>query len=187
MGRGKVRPQARRLLLRHPPPPSHTPYTKQELELAYLQGLLNWFKWDFMKWCNKPACSNPQCSGRGPSIENVGVQAPTEEERIHGHAGRTEVYKCKECDTITRFPRYNDPKKLLETRLGRCGEWANCFCLICRALGIDARYVMDWTDHVWVEIWIESLGRYAYNFIYIYVCVCICIAFFNEIMYFITV
>lgn len=31
---------------------------------------------------------------------------------------RTEVYRCTACSNITRFPRYNDPGKLLETRCG---------------------------------------------------------------------
>ena len=98
-------------------------------------------------------------------MEGIGGDQPSEQERREGEAGRVETYRCNECTKITRFARYNDPAFLVAEplhRRGRCGEWANAFCLICRAIGLDARYVLDFTDHVWVEIWVPSLGRYVH-------------------------
>jgi len=66
------------------------------------------------------------------------------------------------CSVSMRFPRYNHPLKLLETRTGRCGEWANCFTAVCRAMGHEARFVVDWTDHVWTECYIEETGRWTH-------------------------
>lgn len=69
-------------------------------------------------------------------------------------------YACEAIGCQVRFPRYHGvPEKLLETRRGRCGEWANCFALIARSLGFDTRHVLDWTDHVWVEIFSEAEQR----------------------------
>jgi peptide-N4-(N-acetyl-beta-glucosaminyl)asparagine amidase len=48
---------------------------------------------------------------------------PNAEERRF-HAGVVELYYCDSCHRVTRFPRYNHPGKLLQTRRGRCGEWA---------------------------------------------------------------
>ncbi|KPJ05643.1 Peptide-N(4)-(N-acetyl-beta-glucosaminyl)asparagine amidase [Papilio xuthus] len=72
------------------------------------------------------------------------------------------VFKCKKCERDTLFPRYNDVRNLLRTRRGRCGEWANCFALLCRALGYDTRHVFDTNDHVWVEIFNLESGEWLH-------------------------
>ena len=91
--------------------------------------LLYWFKNDFFTWCNKPKCS--QCHNDQDNMISIGTEISSEEEQ-RWLASRTEVYQCIECDLIARFPRYNSPYKLLETRTGRCGEYANTFGCIGR-------------------------------------------------------
>lgn len=83
-------------------------------------------------------------------------------EDVDGMAMRVEVYMCSVCSLPVRFPRYNSVVKLIESRNGRCGEWANCFTGLCIALGHEARYVHDWTDHVWTEVWIEAESRWVH-------------------------
>jgi peptide-N4-(N-acetyl-beta-glucosaminyl)asparagine amidase len=50
----------------------------------------------------------------------------------------------------------------METKRGRCGEWANVFTLFATTLGFRSRYVMDYTDHVWTEVWLENLSRWIH-------------------------
>ncbi len=91
------------------------------------------------------------CATCGGPTSPAGGSAPTAEEAGWG-AGGTELYACPVAGHgLTRFPRINDPVRLLTTRRGRCGEWANCFTLVCISLGFTARHVVDWTDHVWTE------------------------------------
>jgi peptide-N4-(N-acetyl-beta-glucosaminyl)asparagine amidase len=127
------------------------------LEDAVLLRALRWFKREFFTWCDKPACKT--CGFK--DVRHEGMGEPTAEERAHD-AGRVETYRCPLCQAVTRFPRYNDARKLLETRTGRCGEWANAFTLVCRALGYDARWCLDWTDHVWTEVWSVSQRRWLH-------------------------
>ncbi|KAL2079871.1 hypothetical protein ACEWY4_023664 [Coilia grayii] len=118
--------------------------------------LLQWFKGEFFSWVDSLPCSS--CGG---STQHAGSLPPSDEE-LRWDGGRVEKHFCPACQIATRFPRYNNPEKLLETRRGRCGEWANCFTLCCRALGLEARYIWDSTDHVWTEVYSVSQGRWLH-------------------------
>lgn len=129
--------------------------TKVEQDNAFLLQLLFWFKQSF-RWVNSPPCDS--C---GNDTRSQGMGVANSSETLYG-ASRVELYRCNSCSNITRFPRYDDPLKLLETRKGRCGEWANCFTLYCRAFGYDSRLILDFTDHVWTECFSPSLGRWMH-------------------------
>lgn len=128
------------------------------VEDQLLLELLAWFKESFFQWMDSPSCSS--CHGKTQSRGHV---APTQQELAY-QAGRVEQYQCTvvQCGALSRFPRYNDPLRLMETRVGRCGEWANCFTLCCLAVGLEARFVVDWTDHVWTEVYSNSMKRWLH-------------------------
>lgn len=128
-----------------------------------LLALMRWFKGDFFKWLNQPPCPNASTSsgvGVQHSMQYTRTDTPSTAEAV-GWPSRVEVYRCTAagCGGEARFPRNNNPAHMLRDRAarrGRCGEFANAFGLICRALGIDVRYVLDWTDHVWLEAYIPA-------------------------------
>lgn len=135
---------------------SEDPSSSLDVKDCLVLELLNWFKKSFFIWVDCLPCE--KCGG---STHHAGSSVPTEEEALWG-GSRVEKHQCDTCNAFTRFPRYNHPAKLLETRRGRCGEWANCFTLCCRALRLEARYVLDWTDHVWTEVYSQSQRRWVH-------------------------
>lgn len=129
-----------------------------EGNILFLKRLAVYFQKDVMTWVNQPPCHQCNSTKHMQAQETRGPQSLEEQE---GQASRVEVYHCQTCSSttdtdnspvVTTFPRYNAVRKLLETRRGRCGEYANLFGLYCRAAGFETRYVSDWTDHVWVEV-----------------------------------
>ena len=89
----------------------------QNSNIRFLQRLARFFQRDFMTWVNQPPCTVCQ----GSTVEYQCTRGPETPEEKQGGASRVEVYQCQECadKTTTTFPRYNVPRKLLETRRGR--------------------------------------------------------------------
>ncbi|TPX33762.1 hypothetical protein SmJEL517_g03456 [Synchytrium microbalum] len=129
---------------------------EKDFQEELMKAMLKWYKNDFFKWVNAPECE--YCNS---ATQSFGMASPTPEE-TKWQADRVELYECTVCLKLSRFPRYNNPIKLLETRRGRCGEWANVFMLLCKTMGFEVRYVADYTDHVWVEWWNERQNRWMH-------------------------
>jgi peptide-N4-(N-acetyl-beta-glucosaminyl)asparagine amidase len=123
-------------------------------DALFLKRLVLFFQKDVMSWVDKPCCE--YCGAANECMRYSESRGPQSLEEREGQAGRVEGYTCELCSRKTLFPRYNSVRKLLETRKGRCGEFANLFGLYCRAAGFETRYVMDWTDHVWIEVLVEE-------------------------------
>lgn len=95
-------------------------------------------------------------------VHGIGVREPRTQEEIAGKASRVEQYRCETCSLEIDFPRYNDPVKLMTWRKGRCGEWANCFCALAVAAGFRTRFIVDFTDHVWGEVFSPDQNRWIH-------------------------
>ena len=115
-------------------------------EDQFVRELLGYFKDEFFEWFDHPICLRCRAEDEGKGkMKCEGRAPPSTAEEQRGEASVVECYACPSCSYRERFPRYNNPVTLLSTRKGRCGEWANAFCLCLHAAGLDARLCIDWT------------------------------------------
>ena len=117
--------------------------------LQVLRELMRWFKDRYPYYydsCLATGCGNTE----GNSF--LGYLAPNDAEKVH-NTSRVELIHCSRCSGVSRFPRYNDAMKvLLDSRRGRCGEYSVAALALVESLGYTSRWVVDWADHVWIEV-----------------------------------
>lgn len=62
--------------------------------------------------------SSLPCAACGGEAQSGGMLQATPQEAADG-GGRVEGFVCGGCGAVARFPRYTNPRKLLDTRRGR--------------------------------------------------------------------
>jgi hypothetical protein len=69
---------------------------------------------------------------------------------------------CQEASTFFEYSRFHGPLALFETKknrksvMGQCEEFSRAGHAMLSLLGYEARYVLDFTDHVWIEVQIPK-------------------------------
>jgi len=65
---------------------------------------------------------------------------------------------CKKASTFFEYSRFHGPLALFETKanrksvMGQCEEFSRAGHAVLGLLGYEVRYVLDFTDHVWIEV-----------------------------------
>jgi len=97
----------------------------REIKMTYLlKPLLSWFKKDYMKWMNSSCNKTIKCQNYNMLLHFSLIKSNSWKLRM------TEVYGCYNCNSSKIiFPRYEEIKRIADSRIGRCSEWSMLFVL----------------------------------------------------------
>lgn len=129
---------------------SYIPSLSYNDSVQRLKQFASWFREQFPYYLDK--CDN---CGHAGNNNYSGVVVPSAEQ-LKYLARVVETYVCSKCLHMTKFPRYNNVAKVLDTRRGRCGEYSALMVRLLTALGYKSRWVTDIADHLWVEVLLDN-------------------------------
>ncbi|CAB9525288.1 (N-acetyl-beta-glucosaminyl)asparagine amidase [Seminavis robusta] len=139
---------------------SLSPSSVQE-QKTLLRDFLEWFRTQFPYYrdtCNH--CGAKGCQFRGNHPPTLDEQTPSPNTTTTTATiiiDTTEVSYCPHCQQLTRFPRYLSAMEIVKRQRGRCSEYSLLlYRILVGVLGLPARWIVDWANHVWAEVWIHE-------------------------------
>ena len=119
---------------------------QSKYEEEFLKTVIDWFSEEFFSWVPNPImCQMEGCTG-AMEFRNAGViPDPDAPEDLHASLKPVicENHYCRTCgDALSYIRPLTDAMKILENRMGRCGEFAKAFAMVIRSLGYPVRLVM---------------------------------------------
>jgi len=102
-----------------------------------------------------------QCNEKADSAILGQVACQDQDDEVQDDCVYAELRHCTDCKDSSSFfeySRFHGPMALFDTKhnrksvMGQCEEFSRAGHALMSLLGYEARYVLDFTDHVWIEI-----------------------------------
>jgi hypothetical protein len=120
------------------------------MEMALARAMISWVHKN-MVWMDSVRC---EC---GSETKATGL--------CYGSllsASHFEVRMCKSDGKSVIIPRFTNPIDILThgEKRGRCGEYTDVAFMVAILVGLEPRFLYDYTDHVWIEVKVD--GRWLH-------------------------
>lgn len=109
---------------------------------------------------SKSASGSKECDVTKPTDVIGQIACNPDTDTVADDCMYAELRQCKSCGAahFFEYARFHGPLALFGTRqkrdwvMGQCEEFSRAGYALLASLGWEARYVLDFTDHVWIEV-----------------------------------
>lgn len=140
----------------------------------HVQELLTALKSNFSFYyqkCLRHESGDETCSASAASTLVGQITCRPEDDKDTDDCVFAELRLCEKCQEagprFFEYARFHGPMALFETKInrhrvmGQCEEFSRAGHALLASLGYEARYVLDFTDHVWIEVFLNNTWVHA--------------------------